>query len=130
MILKSYIRIFTNDIENTLRVLRALDGSEVDLRFSMQQMGVEVAAMGDFCIVAGSDQALAPIRSSLGPIVVDDLAATEQTLLGVGATITLERSKGHTGVFLYAKHPDGSVVEYVEWDEETKEKMLNRHTRR
>lgn len=86
----------------------------------MQQMGVEVAALGNWCVVAGSDQALAPIRSSLGPIVVDDLAATEQTLLGMDAPITLERSKGHTGVFLYAKHPDGSIVDYVEWDEETK----------
>ncbi len=81
MILKSYMRIFTNDIENTLRVLKALDGSEVDLRFSIEQTGVEVAALGKFCVVAGSDQALAQIRSSLGPIVVDDLAATEQTLL-------------------------------------------------
>ena len=48
--LKTYARVVTGDMESTLTILRALTAKEVDLRFAAGE--VEIAAIGDFCIVA------------------------------------------------------------------------------
>ena len=58
MVLKTYMRIFTEDVEQSLPLLVALTGKQPDLRFSMPQQGLEIIAVGDFCLVAG-----APVRS-------------------------------------------------------------------
>ena len=51
-------------------------------------MGIEVSGLADFCVVAGPRKSWAPLRGSQGPLIVDDLAATEKFLIGAGAVIT------------------------------------------
>jgi hypothetical protein len=123
MILKTYARIFTEDIEVSLSLLRNLVGREPDLRFAFRDL--EIAAIGDFCVVAGPSTSLAQYRSSQGPIVVDNLEETQSLLLAAGATITVPTSKSDTGIFLYARHPDGVDVEYVQWKPDLVKRILS-----
>jgi len=70
MILKTYSRIFTSDVNATLAVLRQLVGREPELREPFQDM--EVLTIGDFCVVAGPAQSIIPFIGAVGPVVVDD----------------------------------------------------------
>jgi hypothetical protein len=81
-------------------------------------------AIGDTLIVGGTDESLAPIRDSHGPYIVDNLDETRRILLEGGAEITQEINPTPTGRFLYAKHSDGLLVEYVEWNSDLVEKWI------
>ncbi|UAJ10496.1 hypothetical protein [Polymorphobacter megasporae] len=116
MILKTYMRLFTTDAEASLATLRSLHGGEPHMRLTMNDW--ELIAIGDILLVAGSEQSLAPIRNSQGPIVVDDLNAAKSALEAGGATISKPIAEGPTGRYLYAIHADGNVVEYAEWKPE------------
>ena len=123
MILKTYTRIFTNDAEKTLRVLQKLHAGEPHLRFRFDPW--DLIGIGDVLVVAGSDEALAPIRGSFGPWIVTDLDETRQLLVEAGAEITREITSVPTGRMMYAHHPDGSIVEYVEWTSELVERLID-----
>lgn len=49
MILKTYARVVTGDMESTLTTLRTLTGKDVDLRFTAGE--IEIAALGSFCVI-------------------------------------------------------------------------------
>jgi hypothetical protein len=48
-------------------------------------------------------------------LIVDDLAATEKFRVEPGAVITKPNEATVTGRNLFARYPDGSVLEYIEW---------------
>lgn len=123
MILKTYTRIFSNDLEETLRVLRKLHAGEPHLRFSFDPW--ELVGIGDVLVVAGTEEALAPIRGSLGPWIVTDLDETRRSLVEAGAEITREIAPVPTGRMMYARHPDGAVVEYVQWTPALVEQIID-----
>ncbi|WP_375396622.1 hypothetical protein [uncultured Sphingomonas sp.] len=122
MILKTYTRIFTNDAEATLRILRPLHASEPHLRFRFDPW--QLIGIGDVLIVGGTDDALAPIRGSLGPWIVTDIDETRALLVDAGAEITQDIAAVPTGRMMYARHRDGAVVEYVQWTPELVEQLI------
>lgn len=115
MILKTYLRVFTENVEQSLALLQQLVGHEADMRFQMPDDDLEIVAIGDFCLVGGPAEVLAPIRALQGPLIVDDLDATTAALLAGGADITKPEALSPSGRYLYARHPDGTLVEYVQW---------------
>ncbi|MFF3754929.1 VOC family protein [Streptomyces sp. NPDC002018] len=122
MILKTYARVFTHSIDATLTTLRALVGRQEDLRVAFGDL--EIAAIGDFCVVAGTDEALARYLGTVGPLIVDDLEAARTTVLRSGAEITVPHFESATGTGFYARHPDGVEFEYVQWYPETARKVF------
>ena len=124
MVLKTYMRIFTENIEQSLRLLVDLTGKQPDLRFSMPQQGLEILAIGDFCLVAGVPDVIDPIRSLQGPLVVDDLDAVTDTLLQHGCVITKSEDVSPSGRYLFARHADGLHVEYVQWNQELVDRII------
>lgn len=122
MILKTYTRIFTTDLEATLRVLRVLHAGEPHLRFRFDPW--ELVGIGDVLAVGGTEAALAPIRGSLGPWIVTDIDATRRSLVEAGAEIIREIVPVPTGRMMYARHPDGAVIEYVQWTPELVERII------
>ncbi len=126
MILKTYARMFTENLDVSLDLLKKLVGREPDIRFKFRDL--EICAIGDFCVVAGSSESLAPYRSSQGPIVVDNLEQTQSMLEKAGAVITVAPSTSDTGTFLYVRHLDGAEVEYVQWKPELVERIINSPT--
>ncbi len=122
MILKTYTRLFTADVDRSLALLRRLHRGEPHLRFRFRDW--ELAAIGDVLIVGGTDESLAPIRGSLGPFIVDDIDRTRTELEAAGATITMLLDDAPTGRGFYALHPDGNSVEYVQWNADLVERLI------
>jgi hypothetical protein len=124
MILKSYVRWLTTDIDTTLATLQALVGHAAGYRFPFKKL--EIAGIGDFCVVAGTDEDLAEYRNTLGPIVVDDLDATRTTLVAAGGEVSREVEESQTGRSFYGRHPDGVEAEYVQWNDEIADRVFGK----
>lgn len=122
MILKTYARMFSTDCNATLVALERLHGRQAHLRFRFGEW--DLAGIGDMFVVAGTEESLAPIRDSHGPVIVRDLQAIEAELLASGATITQPIVNVPTGRMLYARHADGLHIEYVEWNDELVERFI------
>lgn len=87
-------------------------GRPPDVRLRYE--GREIIGLGDILLIAGTEEALAPTRGIFGPVIVEDLAVTQQQLKQAGAVITQPPATGPTGTLLYARHPDGTLVQYLQ----------------
>ena len=122
MILKTYARMFSRDCDETLAMLERLHGRKPHLRFRFGEW--DLAGIGDTLVVAGTQEALAPILDTHGPLVVSDIDAVQIELLAGGATITRPLVDVPTGRMLYARHADGLHVEYVQWTDDLVERLI------
>ncbi|RKN12461.1 VOC family protein [Streptomyces radicis] len=121
-ILKTYARLWTDDLDGALPLLERLTGEQPHLRLSFEAIGL--AAIGDFLVIAGPAEERAKYRHASATVVVDDLKALGATLESAGATLTTPVTEGPTGRFLYARHADGAGVEYVEWTPELVHRII------
>ncbi|KOX33895.1 MULTISPECIES: VOC family protein [unclassified Streptomyces] len=122
-ILKTYARLWADDLDRALPLLEQLTGEQPHLRLTFH--GVALAAVGDFLVIAGPAEERAKYASASATVVVEDLDALRETLESAGATLTTPVTEGPTGRFLYARHADGSGVEYVEWNEELLRRIVH-----
>ncbi|MBJ7338210.1 VOC family protein [Mycolicibacterium sp.] len=113
-ILKTYARMFVADLDQSLPLYERLVGRPADIRVRFEE--AELAAVGDFLLIAGTAPATARYRDTVGPIIVDDIDDTEKVLAGIGAHT--HRFPAPTGEGSYIRHPDGVVVEYLQWNAE------------
>ncbi|MGW7578301.1 VOC family protein [Streptomyces sp. NPDC054765] len=112
-ILKTYARLWTDDLDRALPLLAELTGAEPDLRLAFHS--VELAAIGNFLVIAGPAEERAKYAHASATVVVEDLDDLAATLQRAGGTVTTPMRNAPTGRFLYARHADGAEVEYVEW---------------
>lgn len=104
MILKTYVRIFTNHIQTSLDTHRQVFPDEPHIRRKFGEW--KLIGSGNVMFVDGMEKALAPIRDSHEPFIVDDLDGVQRRLAEAGAEITGPISPAPTGQCLYARHPD------------------------
>ncbi|MFJ3215694.1 VOC family protein [Kitasatospora sp. NPDC086801] len=121
-VLKTYARLWSTDLDTALPPLIELVGAECDLRFEFGP--VEVAAVGDFLVIAGPAEAAAELPGASATVIVSDLAETQALLRAHGAEITFGPAEGLTGSYLFARHLDGAEVEYVQWKPELRDRIL------
>lgn len=77
-ILKTYARLWADELDTSLALLRELTGAETDLRFAFGS--VELAAIGDFLVIAGPPAERARYSHASATVIVDDLDALTRTL--------------------------------------------------
>lgn len=123
MILKTYSRIFTENLDASLAVLQPFVGRKPELRVRFKDM--EVSTLGEFCFLAGPAESIKPFLGAVGPVIVDDLEATQAALEKDGAQITQPITPGPTGRNLFSRSPDGVVIEWVQWKPEIWEQVKN-----
>jgi hypothetical protein len=111
MILKTYARVLTNDLDASLKALREIVGG--DLAFKAAFGRFEIGLIGDFCIVAGSEDALGRFLGTVGPVIIDDLDAALATVSELGAELTMAPFEGPIGRGFLARHADGVEYEYM-----------------
>ncbi|MFF1477139.1 VOC family protein [Streptomyces sp. NPDC058301] len=121
-ILKTYARLWTDDLDRALPLLEQLTGKQPHLRLAFHAVGL--AAIGDFLLIAGPAEERAKYGHASATVVVEDLDALQATLVSAEATITTPMTDGPTGRFLYARHADGAGVEYVEWNPELVRRLI------
>lgn len=128
MILKTYLRLFTTDVDKSLSLAQRLTGRAADFRAQMPEIGLDLAGIGDILIIGGNAEHVDPFRDSVGPFVVDDLEETQAILVEEGGTVTSPIQDVPTGRRLYVRHADGNQVEYVQWNQALAEQILGRPT--
>ncbi|MEU6313274.1 VOC family protein [Streptomyces sp. NPDC047014] len=121
-ILRTYARLWADDLDGALPLLERLTGEQPHLRLAFEAVGL--AAIGHFLVIAGPAEERAKYTHASATVVVDDLDALQVTLESAGATLTTPATAGPTGRFLYARHADGAGVEYVEWNPELVSRVL------
>ncbi|MFJ7057989.1 VOC family protein [Streptomyces griseobrunneus] len=112
-ILKTYARLWTDDLDRALPLLEELTGEQPHLRLAFHE--ITLAAIGNFLVIGGPVEERARYGHASATVVVDDLDALRATLESADATITTPATSGPTGRFLHARHADGAEIEYVEW---------------
>ncbi|MEV0682020.1 VOC family protein [Actinosynnema sp. NPDC050436] len=110
-----YIRAFTppGTLEQTVGFYERLLGVEADLRTPYPEKGLSLATVGAFLIIEGEEEVTGPFRATHGTLLVDDVTGYLHRLEAGGAVITDPPVDVPTGVGFTARHPDGTVVEYV-----------------
>ncbi|MGY1868591.1 VOC family protein [Nocardia gipuzkoensis] len=120
-ILKTYARAFVADLDTALPIYERLVGAPADLRFGFEN--AELAAIGGFLLIAGKPEDVEKYRSTVGPIVVDDLDALLRAVTDYGAELVAGPFTSATGTFVYVRHADGAQLEYVQWSAETRARV-------
>ncbi|BAJ32723.1 hypothetical protein KSE_69650 [Kitasatospora setae KM-6054] len=111
-VLATLARLYVDDLDRALPALRDLTGREVGKRFGYGD--VEVAGIGGFLLVAGTEEALAPFRDVQSTVLVDDLDGLRALLDARGGEIVSGPNRVPTGRNAVVRHPGGVVIEYVE----------------
>lgn len=106
----------TADLSQTIEFYETLQGIHCDKRLSFPERGIEVAIVGAFVLLAGSDAALEEIRESQALLVVDDLDYVVNWLSSQGATLIHGPQKAPGGHNATIIHPDGLTAEYYQPD--------------
>ncbi|MHB1681865.1 MAG: VOC family protein [Bacilli bacterium] len=113
-ILQTYVRIYVTELDSAIAFYESLTGQQTDLRFPYPETGLELASVGPFLILAGSDEALSPFRETLATFRVDSVEEFREHLTKNGARIIRDIRRVPTGSNMTVHHPDGTRFEYVQ----------------
>ncbi|WP_242111754.1 VOC family protein [Luteimonas aquatica] len=109
------IRVFVppGTLDEAVAFYERLQGVAADGGFPFPEAGLRLAMVGAFLLLEGSEQALAPFKSTTGTLLVEDVQPYYDALVAAGAKIIFPLQRVPTGACFNAVHPDGTVVEYV-----------------
>jgi predicted enzyme related to lactoylglutathione lyase len=102
-------RVFVPDLAAAIPLYRELAQVTAVNRFSFRD--VELAQVGPFLLLAGNTAAY---RDRVATILVSDLAPVMAALAASGGQLIEGPSSAPNGARLIARHPDGSVFEYIQ----------------
>ncbi|MGB9939283.1 VOC family protein [Methanosarcina sp.] len=113
-VLQTLSRLYINDLNSALAFYEELLGTPAAMRFEIPQIDLELAQIGSILLIAGPDEVLKPFRSTQATFLADSLDEFGAYLEEKGAEILRGPDKVPTGRNMTVRHPDGSVIEYVE----------------
>ncbi|MFJ8308463.1 MULTISPECIES: VOC family protein [unclassified Streptomyces] len=113
---RAFVRVFTGPgtLEELTVFYEEVLGIERDMWFTYPAKGIALAAVGGFLLIEGSDEAVAPFLDADGTLLVDSAEDHLARLTARGAEILDPLHPVPTGSGFTARHPDGTVIEYVE----------------
>lgn len=101
-------RIYVDDLDAALPLYGALSDGDEPHAFTFR--GMRLAMVGSFLLIEGAD---AEARSRAATILVRDVGAVAREVAGSGGELLEGPAEGPNGPRLVARHPDGSVLEYI-----------------
>ncbi|MFM0039166.1 VOC family protein [Paraburkholderia strydomiana] len=104
-------------LERTVAFYEAVLGQSCERRIRLDSVGIEIAVIGAVIVLAGSPEALAPVRDAQAVFIVDALDEFLPQLRAQGAEILHEPRAAAGGRNFTVRHPDGLVVEYYQADQ-------------
>ncbi|MGW7351526.1 VOC family protein [Streptomyces sp. Z26] len=110
-ILGTSLRVCVDDLDAAIPVYEKLTDAEA-ARF--RSGPVSVAAVGPFFLMSGPQEHLDILRKITATLAVRDVDDAVTDLRTVGAEIIAGPQPSPAGRTLIARHPDGSVFEYVD----------------
>jgi hypothetical protein len=101
-------------LETSVSFYESLFGERSRLRVTYPG-GIEAVQVGSLLLMAGPAQALEPFRATQANFLVDSLSEWKDFLKKGGATFIEEQHQAPTGPEMRVKHPDGTVIKYVQY---------------
>ena len=102
------------NLDGAVAFYETLLGVKCDLRFEYAEAGLELAGIGPMLLIAGSEEKLHSFRQTQATIIVDSIEDFRNWLQEAGAVILEEPKNVPTGRNMRVRHPDGTIIEYVE----------------
>jgi predicted enzyme related to lactoylglutathione lyase len=102
-------RVFVDDLDAALDLYQRLAGGPEPTRFRFRD--VELVRVGPFLLLSGNT---AVYRNRVATLLVRDLSPVITEVGQAGGLILEGPSPAPNGRRLIARHPDGSVFEYIE----------------
>ena len=109
-------RVYVTDMNTAVDFYEGLFNTKCGLRFRYQEINLELAQVNNILLLCGSEESLKPFRETKVTFLVDSIKEYKDYLLEHGAIIIADLKKVPTGVNMTIKHPDGAVIEYVEFN--------------
>lgn len=106
--------MFAAEIDAGIATYSALTGEGVKARFDIPERGLALAMVGSLVVIAGTESALAPLRSVRATFTVDSIEEYETHLRSSGATILQAPAVTPAGKNMVASLAGGIVFEFVE----------------
>lgn len=102
------------DFDEAVTFHEDLLGQKASSRFEYDEYGLKIAAVSSILFVGGTAQSLKPFEGTHMTFLIDDIEAYARYLPRIGATITEAVKPVPTGWNMTVRHPDGTLVEYVQ----------------
>jgi hypothetical protein len=116
-ILQVLTRIYLSreQLEASVKFYESMFGEQCGVRESYPEVGIEAVQVGPLLLIAGSDQALGPLKATRANFLVDSLSEWREFLEKSGATLLDGPKQAPTGMEMRVKHPDGTWIKYVQY---------------
>lgn len=92
----------------------ALIGQKARLRFDYAEYDLRLAQVASILFIAGTPESLKPFTATDMTFLVDDIDSYARYLPTIDAEVLEQPKTVPTGWNMLVRHPDGSLVEYVE----------------
>jgi len=116
-VIRVMTRIFLEPelLTETISFYENLFGEKCDVRFRYDEYKLELAGIGSVILISGPDEVLEEFKNTSLTILVDSLKEFKDHLMAEGAEVIDEIKSVPTGSNMRIRHPEGTVVEYVEF---------------
>jgi len=108
-------RFYVTEINEAIQLYESLFDTKCCLRFYYEETGLELAQIGNVLLISGSEEALKPYKETKATFIVNSLEGFKKYLLENESTIIRDIKIVPTGKNMTIKHPDGTIVEYVQF---------------
>ena len=112
-VLATYARVYVDDLDAALPTFVELTGEQPELRFVYRDL--ELASIGSYLLIAGTDEALAPYRDTHATAIVASVEEILELVERTGAKVVDGPNEVPTGRNLTVRHPGGAIIEYVQF---------------
>ncbi|MEU6669629.1 hypothetical protein [Streptomyces sp. NPDC046727] len=112
-VLATLARVYVEDLDVALPTFVELTGERPRLRFTYD--GLDLASVGGYLLLAGTEEALAPYRGTHATTIVESLDEVLRITEQHGGTILDGPNEVPTGRNLTVRHPGGATIEYVQF---------------
>ncbi|KPC61859.1 hypothetical protein ADL29_22260 [Streptomyces chattanoogensis] len=112
-VLATLARVYVDDLDVALPTFVELTGEQPRLRFTYR--GLNLASIGGYLLLAGSEEALAPYRGTHATAIVESIDQVLRLTEQHGGEILDGPNEVPTGRNLTVRHPGGATIEYVQF---------------
>ena len=114
-VLATYARVYVDGLDTALPTFVELTGEQPGLRFAYRDL--ELAVIGGYLLIAGTEEALAPYRGTHATAIVASVTEILDLAERTGGEILDGPNDVPTGRNLTVRHPGGATIEYVQFSE-------------
>jgi predicted enzyme related to lactoylglutathione lyase len=112
-VLATLARVYVDDLDAALPTFVELTGEQPGLRFAYRDL--ELASVGGYLLLAGSQEALAPYRGTHATTIVESVDDILRLAERHGGEVLDGPNEVPTGRNLTVRHPGGATIEYVQF---------------